>query len=155
MGKAPPADEWILVRADALPEIYEKVLRMNNQLLENRGISVSEAARRNGISRSVYYKYKDAVRPYIKPDAAAVMTLRVLLQDSPGVLSGLLTAFARAGANVLTVDQQAPVNGLATVTICIRADRLSLPPDLFAEQIGNVPGVQRILDIEQEGGNQA
>ena len=44
MGKAPPSDEWILVRADALPEIYEKVLRMNNQLLENRGISVSEAA---------------------------------------------------------------------------------------------------------------
>lgn len=151
MSNTSPGD-WILVRADALPEIYAKVLRMKRELMEHHGMSVSEAARRHGISRSVYYKYKDAVQPYVGRETAMVMTLRILLQDSPGVLSGLLTAFAKAGANVLTVDQQAPLNGYATVTICIQADRLSLPPDLFAEQIGNVPGVQRILDIEQEGG---
>ncbi len=140
-----------MVRADALPEIYSKVLCMKKELLENRGASVSEAARRYGISRSAYYKYKDAVRSHIGRDRGTVMTWRLLLQDSPGVLSGLLSAFAKAGANVLTVDQQAPVDGSATVTICIQAERLSLPPDLFAEQIGKVPGVGRILDIKQEG----
>ena len=143
----------MLVRTDILPEIYEKVLRMKTELLKNPSGSVSEAARRYGISRSAYYKYKDAVRPHIGQDAAARITLRLQLQDSPGVLSGLLTSIANAGANVLTVEQQAPANGCAVVAVCLEAERLLLPPDLFAKQIGKVHGVQRILDIEQEGGS--
>lgn len=142
--------EWVLVRADALPPIYTTVLQVKNDLSQNPLTSVSEATRRYGISRSAYYKYKDAVKPYYGNSAAAMMTVRVLLQDSPGVLSGLLSAFAKAGANVLTVDQQAPNDGCAAVTICIQADRLSLPTDLFAEQIARVPGVQRVLDIKDQ-----
>ena len=157
--KSANPNEWILVRADALPEIYGKVLSMKSELTENGGnCSVSEAARRYGISRSAYYKYKDAVRAYVGQDTAAVMTVRVLLQDCPGVLSGLLSACARAGANVLTVNQQAPAGGCATVTLCVQADRMTLPPDLFAELVSKVPGVQRVLNIqrhEQEGGNKA
>ncbi|MBQ3259152.1 MAG: ACT domain-containing protein [Clostridia bacterium] len=145
--------EWLVVRKDALPDIFTAVLQMKQELLQNPAASVSETARRHGISRSAYYKYREAVRPYIGRDAAAKMTVRVMLQDSPGVLSALLSAFAKAGANVQTVDQQTPENGLATVTISVRADRMSLPPDLFAEQLSHVPGVQQILDIQQEGGN--
>lgn len=148
-----PASEWVLVRADALPDIFPAVLRMKTELLENPAASVSETARRHGISRSAYYKYRDAVRPYIGRDAVAALTVRVVLQDSPGVLSALLSAFAKAGANVQTVDQQSPANGLAAVTISVRADRMSLPPDLLAEQLEHIPGVQRIIDIKQEGGN--
>ena len=153
MSETPAVREWILVRADALPDIYKTVLDMKTELQENPGGSVSEAARRYGISRSAYYKYKDAVRPHIGQDAAARITLRIQLQDAPGVLSGLLTAVANAGANVLTVEQQAPTGGCAVVSVCVEAERLTLPPDLFAKQIGKVPGVQRILDIEQEGGS--
>ena len=153
MNVETPKSEWIIVRKDALPDIFSAVLRMKQELLENPSASVSETARRHGISRSAYYKYRDAVRPYIGRDATAKMTVRVVLQDSPGVLSGLLSAFAKAGANVQTVDQQPPENGWATVTISVRADRMSLTPDVFAEQLSHVPGLQRIVDIKQEGGN--
>ncbi len=142
--------EWVLVRADALPSVYTTVLQVKNDLAQNPLTSVSEAARRCGLSRSAYYKYRDAVKPYYGNSAAAMMTVRVLLQDSPGVLSGLLSAFAKSGANVLTVDQQAPNGGCAAVTICIQADRLTLPTDLFAEQIARVPGVQRVLEIKDQ-----
>lgn len=145
--------EWLIVRKDVLPDIFSAVWQMKQELLENPSASVSETARRHGISRSAYYKYRDAVRPYVGRDATAKMTVRVVLQDSPGVLSGLLSAFAKAGANVQTVEQQAPENGLAAVTISVRADRMSLPPDVFAEQLSHVPGVQKIVDIKQEGGN--
>ena len=126
---------------------------MKTELMKHPGSSVSEAARRYGVSRSAYYKYEDAVRPHIGQDAAARITLRLQLQDAPGVLSGLLTSIANVGANVLTVEQQAPTNGSAVVAVCLEAERLSLPPDLFAKQIGKIHGVQRILDIEQEGGS--
>lgn len=143
-------EEWVLVRADALPSVYTTVLQVKTDLAQHPLTSVSEAARRYGLSRSAYYKYKDAVKPYYGNSAAAMMTVRVLLQDSPGVLSGLLSAFAKSGANVLTVDQQAPNGGCAAVTICIQADRLTLPADLFAEQIARVPGVQRVLEITDQ-----
>ena len=144
-------DEWMLVRSDVLPEIYGKVLHMKNELAESEAASVSEAARRYGISRSAYYKYKDAVRSYVDTDDAAVMTVRVLLEDRPGVLSGLLSAFAGVGVNVLTVNQQPPAGGSAQVTLCVRTDRMALPPDLFAAQIGDIAGVQRLIGIQQEG----
>lgn len=151
----PISPEWMLVRADALPEIYGKVLQMKRELSAHGNTdSVSEAAKRYGISRSAYYKYKDAVRPYMGQDAAARMTIQVLLQDCPGVLSGLLTACAKAGANVLTVNQQAPVDGFAVVTLCVQTERLSLPPDTFAKQMGKVPGVGRVIDIQKEGGSE-
>ena len=151
-------DEWILVRADMLPEVYHRVLAAREDLSSGRIRSVSEAARLHGLSRSAYYKYRDAVTPYVGKSASATMTVELLLQDCPGVLSGLLSACARAGANVLTVNQQAPVSGCAAVTLCVQTERMTLPPELFAELIGKVPGVQRILDIkrhEQEGGSEA
>ena len=106
--------------------------------------SVSDAARRYGISRSAYYKYKDAVRPYVGQDATDRMTMQVLLQDCPGVLSGLLSACAKAGANVLTVNQQAPVDGFAAVTLCVQTEGVSLAPDAFAKLMSKVPGLDAV-----------
>ena len=149
------SENWVLVRADALPEVYRKVLQMKRELSAHGNTdSVSDAAKRYGISRSAYYKYKDAVRSYVGQDAADRMTVRVLLQDCPGVLSGLLTACAKAGANVLTVNQQAPVDGFAAVSLCVQTEHLSLPPDGFAKLIRKVPGVQRVMDIQRESGSE-
>ena len=154
MSKA-DTERWVLVRADALPEIYGKVLQMKQELsAHGNTASVSDAARRYGISRSAYYKYKDAVRPYVGQDATARMTMQVLLQDCPGVLSGLLSACAKAGANVLTVNQQAPADGFAAVTLCVQTEGLSLAPDAFGKLMSNVPGVGRVIDIQKEGGSE-
>ena len=148
------APTWILVRTDALPEIYGKALEMKTQLQHSPSASVSEVARRLGVSRSAYYKYKDAVEAVAGNGTINTLTVRVLLQDAPGVLSALLTSIAKAGANVLTVEQQAPLNGVATAVICVKADRMALSPEAFAEKIANVPGVGQVLDIQQEGGNE-
>lgn len=154
MNKA-DTERWVLVRADALPEIYGKVLQMKQELsAHGNTASVSDAARRYGISRSAYYKYKDAVRPYVGQDATDRMTMQVLLQDCPGVLSGLLSACAKAGANVLTVNQQAPVDGFAAVTLCVQTEGLSLAPDAFGKLMSKVPGVGRVIDIQKEGGSE-
>lgn len=137
------------MEASALPDVYRKVLAAKEDLLSGRITSVSEAARRNDISRGAYYKYKDFVFPYVGK-AAHTMTVELLLQDCPGVLSSLLSVFARAGANIITVNQQSPAGGKASVSICAQTDTMSLPMDRFVEELGKVPGVQSLTGIQRQ-----
>ena len=145
--------EWVFVRTDALPEVYGKVLEVSDALNSGRFTSVSEAVRAVGVSRSAYYKYKDTVAPYLgsKTDAK-FMTVDLVLQDSPGVLSGLLSAFAKVGANIVTVNQQSPEAGSACVSICAKTDGMSQSLDTFANELSHVPGVRRVSAISQKGG---
>lgn len=145
--------EWVLVRADALPEIYVKVLEVSNALRAGRFASVSEAVRAVGISRSAYYKYKNTVTPYLGSQTnVRFMTVDLVLQDSPGVLSGLLSAFAKVGANIVTVNQQSPEDGSACVSICAKTNGMSQSLDTFANELSHIPGVRRISAISQKGG---
>lgn len=143
-------DDWVLVRADVLPEVYHRVLAAQADLSSGRIRSVSEAARLHGLSRSAYYKYRDAVTPYVGKSDSSTMTVDLLLQDCPGVLSGVLSAFAGAGANILTVNQASPEGGKAQATVCARTEAMSVPLDLFMEQLGRIPGVQHIISVRRQ-----
>ena len=138
------AEEWVLVRADVLPEIYRSVLAVEADLSSGRVASVSEAVRLHGISRSAYYKYRGTVAPYVGKTTPTTMTVEFLLQDCPGVLSCVLSAFAKAGANILTVNQDSPESGAARATVCARTDAMSTPIDLFVEQLGHIAGVHHL-----------
>ena len=141
--------EWILVRADILPEVYRKVIAVQEALASGRHSSVSKAVEAGGLSRSAFYKYKDAVAPYLGKAAATHMTVELVLQDSPGVLSGLLAAFAEADANIVTVNQRSPADGSAYVSICAKTDAMTMPMDSFAAVLSNVPGVRRISSMRR------
>ncbi len=148
MGQTPC--EWVLVRADALPDVYRKVLEIQTALSAGRYRSVSEAVRANGISRSAFYKYKDTVAPYpSKRTQAASFTVDLVLQDRPGVLSALLSAFAHIGANIVTVNQQSPEDGSAHVSICAVSDGETLSETAFAEELAKISGVQRVKAIRK------
>lgn len=140
------------MRADALPEVYRKVLAAQNALATGTCASVSEAVRVHGISRSAFYKYKDAVAVYLGKAASTFVTFELVLQDCPGVLSGLLLSFAKAGANIVTVNQKSPVSGSACVSICAQTDNMSVSLDMFADELGRVPGVQRIAALRRQSG---
>lgn len=138
------SDDWVLVRADALPDVYHRVLAVDADLSSGRITSVSEAVRLHGISRSAYYKYRGTVAPYVGKAAPTTMTVELLLQDCPGVLSCVLSAFAKAGANILTVNQDSPESGAARATVCARTDAMSTPIDRFVEQLEHIAGVRHI-----------
>ena len=137
-------DEWVLVRSDVLPDIFHRVLAVESDLSSGAETSVSRAVRLHGISRSAYYKYRGCVAPYVGKTTSTVMTVELLLQDCPGVLSGVLSAFAKAGANILTVNQDSPDSGTARATVCARTDAMATPIDSFVEQLGHIAGVRHI-----------
>jgi chorismate mutase len=112
--------QLILVDANILPNVYLKVLEAKKLLSKGIAKNSSEACKMADISRSAFYKYKDGVFNYEEKQMKKTLTLYLRLNDEPGVLSAVLAVLHRRNANVLTVNQNIPVDGVADVTITIR-----------------------------------
>ncbi|MCM1226051.1 MAG: ACT domain-containing protein [Clostridium sp.] len=110
----------IVVDSSVLPEVILKVLKVKKMLAGREVKSSAAACKEIGVSRSAYYKYRDCVYSYEEKLMQKIITLYMLLRDEPGVLSSVLVSLHSLNANILTVNQSIPVDGIATVTISLR-----------------------------------
>ena len=141
---------YLLVEAGSLPEVYGKVLQVKQILANGEASSTSEAVRMAGISRSVYYKYKDAVFPYSQKQTTRILTIQAILQDRPGVLMTVISVFQAVNANILTINQNIPVDGRALVSISARTDSMDLTVDALLQRLQHLDGVLSIQSIGDE-----
>ena len=135
--------KYYIVAADALPEIFVKVAEAKRMMQTGEAATVGAATRMSGISRSAFYKYKDSVQPFNDMKAEHIITFYGMLKDAPGVLSRVLSEFAGAGANILTINQSIPTNGCAAVTISAEASDMELTLEAFLEKAASIEGVVR------------
>ena len=119
------APKYFIVESSVLPEIYLKVAEARRLLETGEEQTVNAAAHRAGISRSAFYKYKDAIRPFQDMLHGRIVTIQILLRDRPGALSGVLNLLAERGGNVLTINQAIPDGGAAAVTVGLETGGLT------------------------------
>ena len=103
---------------------------------------MQEAADRVGISRSSFYKYKDDIFPFYDNTKGKTITLVVQMDDRQGLLSDLLHVVAVYRANILTIHQSIPVNGIASLTLSV--DVLNVE---VREDTGNVSSMIDELEV--------
>lgn len=111
--------KYFVVKQKAVPEVLLKVVEAKKLLESERVITVQEATDRVGISRSSFYKYKDDIFPFYDNTKGKTITLVVQMEDVPGLLSDLLHIIAVYKANILTIHQSIPVNGVATLSLSV------------------------------------
>ncbi|MBQ9932426.1 MAG: ACT domain-containing protein [Ruminiclostridium sp.] len=140
MSRAP---NYYIVDAEALPEIFRKVVEARRLLDTGEAETVNQAVRITGISRSAFYKYKDAVRPFQDMLHGRIVTFQMMLKDQPGILSQVLNLFADSGANILTINQGLPVNGCAVVTVNAETSGLQGTLQELLERMDRAEGVLR------------
>ena len=134
---------YYIVEASVLPEIFRKVVETRRLLDTGEAETVNQAVRITGISRSAFYKYKDAVRPFQDMLHGRIVTFQLLLKDEPGLLSQVLNRFAGSGANILTINQGIPSNGSAVVTVNAETSGMEGSLQKLLEEIGGLAGVIR------------
>ena len=134
-------NKYYIVEASALPEVFRKVCEAKQYISSGKVKTVNQAAEKAGISRSAFYKYKDAVKPFYEMSSSRIITFQIMLEDKPGVLSGVLAHFAKSGANVLTINQSIPVNGQAAVTISAEIGNIKIQLDKFISKALLLSGV--------------
>lgn len=135
---------YFLVEADILPDVFLRVIKAKELLASGEAKNVSRAATMAGVSRSAFYKYKDSIH---RADALRdVTTLTVALLDEKGALQALLADISAAGGSVVTINQNAPENGAASVSVTLRTDSLGMTVrqlcDLLLQQ-------RTVVDIKQ------
>lgn len=133
--------KYYIVEASALPEIFLKVAEAKRLLSTGEAKTVNDATRMMDISRSAFYKYRDAVLPFENMMAGRIVTFQLLLHDEPGLLSELLTVFAETKANIQTINSIVPTNGTAVVTISAETMDLIVPLEEMLAQLSAKHGV--------------
>jgi len=136
----------LLISPDVLPSVFLRVVNAKRLLASGEAKSASDAAKFSGVSRSAFYKYKDSVFAYNERAGGRIITMNIVLKDMPGVLSTLLAELYNLGANILTVNQNIPVGGVASVSVSIRTDMLKADMDELITSLKEVDGV---ISLEQ------
>ncbi len=133
-------NKYLLVESSALPEVFLKVCEAKSLLAKGDVKNASEAAKVVGISRSVFYKYKNSVFVYNKSLSDNISSLYLTLIDKAGVLSSVITTLYEQGANILTINQNIPVDSVAPVTISVKiGDECDV--DNLVESLKGIDGV--------------
>lgn len=141
---------FFIVDKSVLPEIFLKVMEVKNLLESKKEKTVQDAVNRVGISRSAFYKYRDAVHPLYENTRGKTVTIAANLDDTPGLLSAVLNSIATEGANILTINQTIPINGIANVTITIETNEMQGEFGRLMTQLENLQGMQSIKIIGRE-----
>ena len=133
--------KYYIVEASALPEVFLKVAEAKRLLSTGEASTVNEATRLTDISRSAFYKYRDAVLPFQNMMTGRIITFQLLLHDEVGLLSELLDVFADAKANIITINSIVPTNGTAVVTVSAETMDINITLEELLYQLRNFRGV--------------
>lgn len=138
--------EFYLVKEEILPEAIKKTILVKEILKRGKMRTVNEAVNKIGLSRSAYYKYKDYVFSFYDASKEKVITISLLLEHKPGVLSSVLNTIAADGGSVITINQGVPLQGVANTTISVETKYLAIDMEALLDKLRLVDGVKR-LDV--------
>lgn len=140
---------YYVVKQRALPEVLLKVVEAK-RLIDCEQVSISEAVDKLGISRSSFYKYKDDIFPFHDTTTGMTVTITLQIDDVPGLLSDVLQIIATSGANILTIHQSVPINGVATLSISVQVLPTTSDISVMVNQMEAQAGVRNVKIIAKE-----
>lgn len=143
------SEKFYLIQKDILPISIRKTLEVKRLLETGCVKTIHDAAEQVGISRSVYYKYKDKIFPFNAATYQKVITISLLLEHQPGILSKVLQFVADKGGNVITINQSIPLQGIANVVLSIDSIYMKLTTTEFLDELVKVKGVNRAVVVGQ------
>lgn len=142
------AGKLMIIDSKVLPEVFSKVLAAKKLLADGECKDVSEAVKKAEISRSAFYKYRDYVFPFNQMEG--IITLFFIVSDITGVLSSILSVLAKAKTNVLTINQNIPVNSVADVTISIQNDFSGVNLQELVDELKLLNGVKDVRVLARQ-----
>lgn len=136
---------YFVMKERAVPEVLLKVVEAKRLLEMGKAHTVNEAADQVGISRSSFYKYKDDIFQFHEHSQGTTITLTFQMEDEPGLLSDVLKIIAEFGANILTIHQSIPINGVASLSLSMQV----LPTTgNVSEMLENLRGQQGVMNVK-------
>lgn len=127
-----------------------KVVEAKRLLESEKVLTIQEAVDAVGISRSSFYKYKDDIFPFHDNSQGTTITLTFQMDDEPGILSDVLKIIAEYRANILTIHQSIPINGIASLTLSIQVLQTTGDISRMIEQLEGQTSVHHVKILAKE-----
>lgn len=143
-------NRYYVVTKKAVPEVLLKVVEAKRLLESAKASTVQEAADMVGISRSSFYKYKDDIFPFHDNAKGKTITFMIQMDDETGLLSDVLHIVADYHANILTIHQSIPINGIASLTLSIQVLQTTGDISRMIEQLEGQPRVHHVKILAKE-----
>ncbi|MGL5352459.1 MAG: ACT domain-containing protein [Clostridium sp.] len=143
-------DNYLVIDKSVLADVYEKVVNAKNLLKDGKAKDVTEAAKQAGISRSVYYKYKDFVFEFAETAQGKKVTFTMIIKDKKGVLSEILNYISEEGGSILTINQSIPINETASLTLTVDISSLDGDIKTLLEDLAEIPNIEKVDFIAME-----
>ena len=144
------ATKYFVVKQKAIPEVLFKVVEAKRLLESEKVLTIQEAVDAVGISRSSFYKYKDDIFPFHDNSQGTTITLTFQMDDEPGILSDVLKIIAEYRANILTIHQSIPINGIASLTLSIQVLQTTGDISRMIEQLEGQTSVHHVKILAKE-----
>ncbi|MBO5161395.1 MAG: ACT domain-containing protein [Lachnospiraceae bacterium] len=142
--------KYFVVKQKAIPEVLLKVVEAKRLLESEKVLTIQEAVDAVGISRSSFYKYKDDIFPFHDNSQGTTITLTFQMDDEPGILSDVLKIIAEYRANILTIHQSIPINGIASLTLSIQVLQTTGDISRMIEQLEGQTSVHHVKILAKE-----
>ena len=142
--------KYFAVKQKAIPEVLLKVVEAKRLLESEKVLTIQEAVDAVGISRSSFYKYKDDIFPFHDNSQGTTITLTFQMDDEPGILSDVLKIIAEYRANILTIHQSIPINGIASLTLSIQVLQTTGDISRMIEQLEGQTSVHHVKILAKE-----
>ena len=142
--------KYFVVKQKAIPEVLLKVVEAKRLLESEKVLTIQEAVDAVGISRSSFYKYKDDIFPFHDNSLGTTITLTFQMDDEPGILSDVLKIIAEYRANILTIHQSIPINGIASLTLSIQVLQTTGDISRMIEQLEGQTSVHHVKILAKE-----
>ena len=133
--------KFYLVSEDILPEAILNTARAKELMAQRSAMSVTEALEQVGLPRSTFYKYRDGVFSFLDTGTMRIINLSLELKHESGVLSKVLNYVASQSGNILTINQNLPLRGMANLTISVDIEDLRIGVDELLAGLESIDGV--------------
>ena len=142
--------KYFVVKQKAIPEVLLKVVEAKRLLESEKVLTIQEAVEAVGIIRSSFYKYNDDIFPFHDNSQGTTITLTFQMDDEPGILSDVLKIIAEYRANILTIHQSIPINGIASLTLSIQVLQTTGDISRMIEQLEGQTSVHHVKILAKE-----
>jgi len=133
---------YYLVREDVLTDAMQKTLEAKHLLQTGAVTSIWDAVKQVDLSRSAFYKYRDAVFPFHSIVQERILTVFLQLEDRKGTLARLLSTVTDTHCNILTIHQTIPIQGRANVTLSLDVTAMDVELDELIQNLKKLDFVE-------------
>lgn len=139
--KKAKAKQYIIVAEHVAGETLRRVVRVKGRLADNPAISINQACKEEGISRSAYYKYKDNVFAYQSQEGQQLFHFSILTALSASCLSQISQILEPYAEQLQQANQQRVGPNLSQLNLSIWLGSVKIAKQV-QEDLRQVRGLQ-------------